>query len=308
MKHLRPVQSCGLAQRVHIVISQFGRIAWYLCASATASLVAASVATADDAYISFGGTPHLNSGKDSKISMRKEVIKATVEDNHVLVDCQFVFHNSGPACKIKMGFPDNSTIDQEKPLGGFRTYKSYVNGKAVPVKNEWGKDGAQNIVWHTKTVSFPQGADVRVHDVYTDIGSGAEMKANEFVQFFRYVLHTAASWSGPVGNVDVYVELKDQLPPLKLLSLDAVPDKDYAKCDWSKASKRTVLFSGFSQPTVDGNTIHFHTTNLHATKASDISLVFFRHQAFDPPKAESKPHRKAASVDRGYVGDFDQDQ
>jgi hypothetical protein len=244
--------------------------------------IIATQAKADDAYISSGGSPHLMDATRSQISMTREVIKAVASqrENKVTVDCQFVFHNYGPTRTIQMGFPDNSTSDEsETPTGSFKTYESYVNGKLVPTNVEYGRDGRDKIVWHTKTVTFPANADVFVHDVYTDIASGAPVEKTISADCFMYLLHTASSWSGPVGDVNVDITLKDIQAPLKLI--DAIHTRADLKKLAKHAPKNTVIWSGPSTPTAQGNVIRFHCVNLRPTQNSDICLLFDFQQITD---------------------------
>ena len=96
---------------------------WILRAAALALIVQA--ARADDGGISFGGSPHLLKGH-ATVAMKSEVVKMDVHDKVIKVDCRFLFHNSGPACTVRMGFPDEGTGAAE-PYQGFpvprvRTY------------------------------------------------------------------------------------------------------------------------------------------------------------------------------------------
>src|SRR4051794_11540766 len=80
------------------------------CALVLALLLCALPASlpvrADDASISWGGAPRLLKGH-RWVEMRSEVVRMTVGERRVHVDCRFVFENRGPACSVRMGFPDN---------------------------------------------------------------------------------------------------------------------------------------------------------------------------------------------------------
>src|SRR2546423_11157601 len=72
----------------------------------TAALSTASDrATANDGGIALGGTPGLLKGHPS-IAMTSEVVKIVVRDLTLTADCRFVFTNHGPACTVRVGFPD----------------------------------------------------------------------------------------------------------------------------------------------------------------------------------------------------------
>ncbi len=100
-----------------------------------------SPSSADDGGISFGGSPHLLKGHKS-VSMRTEQIRIDVHEKIINVDCKFVFHNDGPACTVRMGFPDEG-LGAAEPYQGFpvptgaklkatfESYVSYVDGKKL---------------------------------------------------------------------------------------------------------------------------------------------------------------------------------
>src|SRR5271168_2104093 len=87
-----------------------------------ASAIVAPLARADDGGISFGGNPHLMNGH-ATVAMKDEVVKMDVHDKVIKVDCKFLFHNSGPTCTVRMGFPDQG-------LGAAEPYQ----GDPVPTK------------------------------------------------------------------------------------------------------------------------------------------------------------------------------
>lgn len=93
----------------------------YLCLIASALFITVpACGLADDGGISFGGSPHLLRGHNS-VSMTSEKVSIAVHKNLIKVDCSFVFHNGGPTCVVRMGFPDQG-------LGAAEPYQ----GEAVP--------------------------------------------------------------------------------------------------------------------------------------------------------------------------------
>src|SRR5437868_13850348 len=78
------------------------------CAKAASSavlLLLAAAAGANDAALSYGGTPKMLGGHGS-VSMQSELVRMKVGEKMVDVDCTFVFANPGKACTVRIGFPD----------------------------------------------------------------------------------------------------------------------------------------------------------------------------------------------------------
>jgi hypothetical protein len=94
-------------------------------------------AFADTAWISAGGAVHQLT-KNENISMQSEVVKIHITPHLVRVSCRFIFVNDGPACSVRMGFPDYMTMplsDTRKTLrAGFLSYASYVDNKKVKTR------------------------------------------------------------------------------------------------------------------------------------------------------------------------------
>src|SRR5215212_2408570 len=105
----------------------------------------AGAACANDGGIAFGGAPRLLDSHPS-VSMESEVVTMTVGDKIVTVDCRFTFRNHGPACAVRMGFPDigvGASDPDEKnsedylrhgPVSTFKSFHSWVDGKEVSTK------------------------------------------------------------------------------------------------------------------------------------------------------------------------------
>src|SRR4028118_808793 len=73
-------------------------------------------ALANDAGISFGGSPRLLKGHPS-VAMASEVIVMTIDEEKVTVDCNFVFKNNGKATQVRMGFPDEGQGEDDPDEG-----------------------------------------------------------------------------------------------------------------------------------------------------------------------------------------------
>ena len=237
---------------------------------------------ADDGGIAFGGAPRLLTGHPS-VSMQSEIVRMSVGKETVHVDCQFVFRNDGPACKVRMGFPDQArgSMDPEEegpqkhPTGTFTSYMSYVDGVKVPTQTIHGaKEGD---FWHAKVVDFPAHATRHVRDVYTvPVGGGIVYDGKGSIKEAYYILHTGASWHGPIGRAEVDVTFAPQaIPmPLVLVPLSAAPDNIDGKYAWPSHPHGTILYRGPSKPVIAGRTLRFIRTNLEPGYLDDILLSF----------------------------------
>ncbi len=248
---------------------------------------------ADDGGISFGGSPHLLKSH-ATVSMKSEVIKIDVHDKKIAVDCYFVFHNDGPACTVRMGFPDQGLgaaepyQGEEVPKGPglhatFLTYDSYVDGKKVPTTLLPTND--RSLYWHAKTVRFKAQGDTIIRDVYT-LPPGAQVTSGNgmYMQTY-YVLHTGASWHGPIEKAEISVKFAPDAVavPIRVQSLKALPGHDLAHLDWTKLPKGTVVYEGLTEAKQDGQTLKFVRTNFRPTVKDDIHLYYAYRQLTNTP-------------------------
>jgi hypothetical protein len=241
-------------------------------------------ARADDGGISFGGTPYLLKGHPS-VSMQDEVVNIDIHKDIIKVDCKFLFHNSGPECTVRMGFPDQG-LGAEEPYQGedvpmsarvkatFLTYDSYVDGKKVPTKLVPTDD--RGLYWHAKTVTFKAKSNCIIRDTYT-LKPGAQVTAeNGMYQQTYYILHTGASWHGPIGKAKITLNFAPdaQASPIKLQPVSKAAGSDPPHLKWSQLPVGTVLYEGPCEPKVEGQSLHFVTTNLRPALKDDIHVYY----------------------------------
>ncbi|PWT99925.1 MAG: hypothetical protein C5B53_04750 [Candidatus Melainabacteria bacterium] len=240
---------------------------------------------ADDGGISFGGSPHLLKGHSS-VTMESEVVSIDVHDKVIKVDCRFLFHNHGPKCIVRMGFPDQG-LGASEPYQGFPvpkgpglkatfiTYDSYVDGKKVPTKLVPTND--RSLYWHTKTVTFKANSDCNIRDVYT-LPPGAQVTSeNGLYNQTYYVLHTGASWHGPIGKAEINVKFEPDVlsQPIHLMASNALPEgQKFPDLKWSKLPTGTVIYSGPSEPKIEGKTLSFTKTNFRPDEKDDVHLFY----------------------------------
>lgn len=251
--------------------------------------VVCSAALANDGGISMGGSPGLLKGHPS-VRMTDEVIRITVGAETVTVDCRFTFTNHGPACTVRMGFPDQGfgaydpdeeggeEVMKTPPKTTFTSFRSYVEGKPVAARLiRADKPGAY---WHTKTVRFPAQGIVHIRDLYTQRISGGIVttpKGEGSVKQVAYVLHTGASWHGSIGRTEVIVTFHDAklTAPLKPVPLARVSRSHNARdLRAPLSSPGIVVWRGPCPPTVAGRTLRFVRENWHPKERDDIELTY----------------------------------
>lgn len=251
-----------------------------------AALVALLPARANDGALSLGGSPSLLSGHKT-VSMQREVIRMTVGEDSVSVDCRFTFKNDGPACTVRMGFPDegrgadgeedDETAKKGPVRGRFTAFRSYVNGMEVKTTLARSKD--PNRVWHAKEVRMPANGTVEVRDVYT-LPVGSQISGHNSV--FRqasYILSSGASWKGNIGSSEVLVTFDRKRPAAPLeprVIKSGGEEKTLHLTDWSRQASHVVYWNGFAIPTVvnGGKTLRFFRENWRPTPRSDVYLAF----------------------------------
>lgn len=262
----------------------------------------ATPALADAARISAGGAVHQMRGGGT-VSMASEVVRIKISDHLQEVDCTFNFENNGPACSVRIGFPDftnmpdltsEETASNLKPT--FLTYKCCVDGKEtkselVPEDGDYG--GNDDIkLWHASDVQFPANSKVTVRDCYSQLPDlspvDVEEPIEQFIKVTRYILQTASSWQGPVKRADIYVTFeKDVAPePIEPTSVQELMNGKMksSKAWWSKASAHTVCYSTSVKPSVNGQELHFTLTNLRPTEKDDLLLLY---QPMNPRAAKN---------------------
>ena len=271
-----------MSRNFSLLVSAVLASAGFCCAGATAS--------ANDGGISMGGSPGLL-GSHPSVRMASELIKISVRGNRVRADCRFVFVNSGPACRVRMGFPDrgegaddpDEESDPEKvmktpPHTTFDSFASWVDGR--PVGTRLIRADLPGSYWHAKTVRFPGHSAVHIRDVYTQTLGGGIVSAGGGVGSaaqVAYVLHTGASWHGAIGRTEVAIELPDPKPSRQLMlrsTAAASISGNGRDLRGRLPSENTVIWKGPCTPTVSGSTIRFVRTNWRPVEADDIELTY----------------------------------
>jgi hypothetical protein len=161
----------------------------------------------DGAMDGVGGALHAMQEHPS-IVMQSEVVNVRIANYTADVRCLFVFHNTGRATTVKMGFPESGwgdAVDAANPRG-FDRFRSWVDGKPVRTKIEGlTKDGTGYHRWRTKQVKFGAGQTRRVEVRYrAGLGDVSDGSCT-----FTYVMTTGASWKGKIGHAKVTIQFAD---------------------------------------------------------------------------------------------------
>jgi hypothetical protein len=234
-------------------------------------------ATAQSAALVWGGNPKVLS-KESSVHMDSEKIKLKIGHTWTSVTCAFVLRNDGPACKVRIGFPDQGwgpkadSDDEDAKLGSFQ---AFVDGKKTTTEPVSGEEGGASIVWHERTIPFTRHQTRYILDQYKVRTGTAIASGNIPIHEVAFLMHTGSSWKGPIKKVNVVAEFDEDLvpdditaEPARQLHVKWATDYD----GWDQVSRGTVYYHAFARPSVDGTTLTFDAHNLQPSARSDIYL------------------------------------
>lgn len=240
--------------------------------------LAAPLARANDGSITWGEAPSLTKNHPW-VEMRSEVVRLKVGTRQTRVECDFVFVNHGPACTVRMGFPDHTDDDHEEQstVTYFKGFRSFVDGREVKVQSANGplEDGYR-VKWSTKPVRFGARGTLlatrRVRDTYL-VETGGETRTS--VTVASYTLHTGSSWRGPIGRSEIIVSFPGWRGPFRAVSLQ----KAYSMTkdnDLGVVMKPagTLLYKGPGKGRVEGQTLRWVRTKWRPGIDDDIQITF----------------------------------
>jgi hypothetical protein len=150
--------------------------------------------------------------------MREEEIVITLRKDYYEVDVTFDFFNSGSAEKVLLGFP----VEYRGSLGVefmvnenydkvVYDFKSYVNGKIIPVNttrndviSQKTDDSGIYIKWFIRDVTFPANSRTVSRVTYKAKYSGCGG-----LELAGYIYGTGRFWKGGIGKMTVIVNHGD---------------------------------------------------------------------------------------------------
>lgn len=222
-------------------------VLFLLCLLMACPVLADDGAVNDGAY---GIVPFdVSKGMESKIQMKKEYLYFEFGKKYTKVIAKFWFKNTDPKSTViqMSGFPDEAFARPNTVIGKIENIETFVDGKAIdsPLKFGYVKyytdfwvpsndDKGLKMGWYIIELSIPPDGEKVVERHYkTKNGISFDNSS-----FFYYILHTAATWHGIIGNLIVDVKLNDGLTAKDLLWPSFLEESKYkitmypGKEDW----------------------------------------------------------------------------
>ncbi|HWA83888.1 MAG TPA: hypothetical protein VG820_10660 [Fimbriimonadaceae bacterium] len=243
-------------------------------------------AKADDGWIGYSGAPKLM-GSHPSVRMVSEVVRATIHREKADVVCDFVFRNDGPACTVRMGFPDynDNRLPGDENRSIYNSFKSTVDGKEVENELEPKKapelqsyPKGWNSAFEVKSVRFAKGQTRRIREVYrVPLGTLAihgeiEGKGVPAERIFTYVFSTGSTWHGPIGRAEMTITFAADAPIGKgrvVLLGGPLGDKLW---DWRTKHPRAIGGEARNLR-LAGRTLHLLKKNWKPTDRDDLRLA-----------------------------------
>jgi hypothetical protein len=170
------------------------------------ALAATTQSRADDAAIQGVGGAIQPMAEHPSVVMEKMQVSIDLWPDRAGVDCFFVFRNTGPATTVQMGFPESGSDSGRwrGGVGGFTAFATWVDGRPVPtvIEGETSQAGSWER-WRVKSVRFARGQQRRVRVRYS-AKTGDDISGR---RFFAYRIGSGASWKGPIGRVQVFLQV-----------------------------------------------------------------------------------------------------
>ncbi|MHB9131546.1 MAG: hypothetical protein ACYDBB_10720 [Armatimonadota bacterium] len=171
-------------------------------------LVMNNVWANDTAVHGASGTVTPLAGEHASIRMVHETVRMDIYPQYYDVQADFLFHNTGKATTVTMGFPETGTGDgyaQYQNRTAFQYSRTTVDGKPVTAQRQLGQAPHEMsyMAWWTKEVSFAAGQQRRVTVAYrAPVGEVAGGKRWALYHF------TGSNWAGTVGSSRLHVRLR----------------------------------------------------------------------------------------------------
>jgi len=199
------------------------------------------------------------------------------------VNCRFVFHNDGPACDVRIGFPDNGeeanveVLEDEtkpKPFVGLKPFYSWVDDK--PVSTAILPVQGKAMSWHVKVVHFDAHQTHVIRDYYglwiggqaTSIWRDKATGDNYYIWTLPYVVSSGASWKGPIGEAKVIVQMPFCVSAQRVSYYFKL--YDYPRLRHTPRSH--VYYRGFTRARVEGRNLIFDRRHFKPTEEDDLMV------------------------------------
>jgi hypothetical protein len=212
--------------------------------------------------------------------MESEKIKLKIGPTWTSVTCAFVFRNNGPACEVKVGFPDQAFgphRDDASDDAKLHEFQVFVDGKKTSTTEVSGDEGDSSVLWHQRAIPFKRHQTRYILDQYRVRTGTAEASGNVAIHEVGFLMHTGSSWKGSIKKVNILAQFDDGLmsedidaKSARLMHVKWATDYE----NWGDVDHHTVYYHAFGHPDVDGNTLTFEASQLEPSKTSDIYLYF----------------------------------
>lgn len=246
------------------------------------------MAAANDTLVAINGSP-ASFGSKTAVRMVSEVVRIYL-GSPIRVECDFVFKNEGPACEVKMGFPNgwinDETVGEPRKKPPLRSFRSYVDGRLAKVRKSWLPPDKFPVAkkfdiwqWFVKDVSFKRNQTRRVRNTYTvEEGFQFSVAPGHGESFTQYILMTGSTWRPRIdrSEVVVYSDRKAWPHGVEWIEGTEAIDKKIRTVEFWKRHPRAIVYNGPGKVTKTSRTIRFVATNWVPDTNVDLSLGIFK--------------------------------
>jgi hypothetical protein len=223
-------------------------------------LVVAVPALGNDAGLEMpSGGPWRPMKQHPSIRLEKETVSIRLLAKEASIKVVASYLNDGPTCSIRMGFPERA-FGWSDPGQFGRSFRSWVDDEPAKVApSAWSEEegvAGLRVRWWMKKVSFAKKQRRTVRVEYRFQYGNA--------QTIEYLLHTGASWRGPIGALLVEIDLASFQP-------------------------RDVSIIRDERFRLAGRKFIWRAKRLEPTPSDDINIEMSRSSGDDRPPGKSHP-------------------
>lgn len=170
--------------------------------------------------------------QDDSIVLKKEQIFITVYPDRCEFRVEYVFHNTGRARKVIMGFPNSKNIDGE--IHRIDDFKAYDKDKELKTFRKYKKGSGDELyvlhelyeLYECFEVYFNKGELKNIINIYSQ---GHSEIYNSDYMTAKYILTTGALWKDKIDTIKVHITSK--IPPMDLTKRTAyfIDDEHFDK-------------------------------------------------------------------------------
>lgn len=210
-------------------------------------LIGSTVWANDTAVQGASGTVAPLAGEHASIRMVNETVRMEIYPQYYDVQADFLFHNTGKATTVTMGFPETGAGDgyaQYRDHTAFQNVRTTVDGKSVTAQRLPGKAPHEMsyMAWWTKEVPFAAGQQRRVTVAY-------RAPVGEVVGGERWALYhfTGGNWAGTVGSSRMHIRLRLNGTYAVQSTVPLVEERDGWRATWHDWEAEETAAISFQQ-------------------------------------------------------------